>query len=149
MICSVNLSNKRTSIPDAESNNAKYQKILFVFMVGGFLGFLVFVGILICICRDIRRCLFNLFGLCKERITSNGADIQNQSEQNQVMDSSALSAPVMDSITPSAPKLDPMDLPPSYEEAVKIVKLTDTINQSFDPRLSGLRNKSRDRKTIQ
>ena len=136
-------------MPDAESNNAKYQKILFVFMVGGFLGFLVFVGILICICRDIRRCLFNLFGLCKERITSNGADIQNQSEQNQVMGSSALSAPVMDSINPSAPKLDPMDLPPSYEEAVKIVKLTDTINQSFDPRLSGLRNKSRDRKTIQ
>ena len=149
MICNVNLSIKRASMPDAESNNAKYQKILFVFMVGGFLGFLVFVGILICICRDIRRCLFNLFGLCKERITSNGADIQNQSEQNQVMGSSALSAPVMDSINPSAPKLDPMDLPPSYEEAVKIVKLTDTINQSFDPRLSGLRNKSRDRKTIQ
>ena len=149
MICNVNLSIKRASMPDAESNNAKYQKILFVFMVGGFLGFLVFVGILICICRDIRRCLFNLFGLCKERITSNGADIQNQSEQNQVMGSSALSAPVMDSITPSAPKLDPMDIPPSYEEAVKIVKLTDTINQSFDPRLSGLRNKSRDRKTIQ
>ena len=136
-------------MPEAESNNANNQKILFVFMVGGFLGFLVFVGILICICRDIRRCLFNLFGLCKERITSNGADIQNQSEQNQVMDSSALSAPVMDSITPSAPKFDPMDIPPSYEEAVKIVKLTDTINQSFDPRLSGLRNKSRDRKTIQ
>ena len=149
MICNVNLSIKRASMPDAESNNANNQKILFVFMVGGFLGFLVFVGILICICRDIRRCLFNLFGLCKERITSNGADIQNQSEQNQVMGSSALSAPVMDSITPSAPKLDPMDIPPSYEEAVKIVKLTDTINQSFDPRLSGLRNKSRDRKTIQ
>ena len=141
MICNVNLSIKRASMPDAESNNAKYQKILFVFMVGGFLGFLVFVGILICICRDIRRCLFNL---CKERITSNGADIQNQSEQNQVMGSSALSAPVMDSINPSAPKLDPMDLPPSYEEAVKIVKLTDTINQRFDPRLSGLRNKSRE-----
>ena len=149
MICSVNLSNKSTSMPEAESNNANNQKILFVFMVGGFLGFLVFVGILICICRDIRRCLFNLFGLCKERITSNGSDILNQSEQNQVMDSSALSAPVMDSIAPSAPKLDPMDLPPSYEDAVKIVKLTDTINQSFDPRLSGLRNKSRDRKTIQ
>ena len=144
MICNVNLSFKRASMPDAESNNAKYQKILFVFMVGGFLGFLVFFGILICICRDIRRCLVNLFGLCKERITSNGADIQNQSEQNQVMGSSALSAPVMDSINPSAPKLDPMDLPPSYEEAVKIVKLTDTINQRFDPRLSGLRNKSRE-----
>ena len=136
MICNVNLSIKRASMPDAESNNAKYQKILFVFMVGGFLGFLVFVGILICICRDIRRCLFNLFGLCKERITSNGADIQNQSEQNQVMDSSALSAPVMDSITPSAPKLDPMDLPPSYEDAVEIVKLTDTMKQSFTPNFS-------------
>ena len=136
MICNVNLSIKRASMPDAESNNAKYQKILFVFMVGGFLGFLVFVGILICICRDIRRCLFNLFGLCKERITSSGADIQNQSEQNQVMDSSALSAPVMDSISPSAPKLDPIDLPPSYEEAVEIVKLTDTMKQSFTPKFS-------------
>ena len=44
MICNVNLSIKRASMPDAESNNANDQKILFVFMVGGSLGFLVFVG---------------------------------------------------------------------------------------------------------
>ena len=52
--------------------------------------------------------------------------------------------PIMEFIAPSAPRLDLEDLPPSYEEAVKIVKLTDTINQRFDPRLSGLRNKSRE-----
>ena len=51
----------------------------YVFMVGGFLVFLVFVVLLFCVCRDIRRCLFSLCGLCKEQC--NGTHIQNQSEE--------------------------------------------------------------------
>ena len=109
----------------------------YVFMVGGFLVFLVFVVLLFCVCRDIRRCLFSLCGLCKEQC--NGTHIQNQSDhqqrnakQDQLMDSSALSTPVMDSIAPSAPRLEPVNLPPSYEEAVK---MTDNITQSLNPKL--------------
>ena len=69
---------------------------------------------------------------CRDRITSNQTDIQNQSDhqqrnakQDQVMDSIA---PVMDSIAPSASRLDPVNLPSSYEEAVKMTNRDMTIS---------------------